>query len=89
MTAIAILVAFLAGAMAGVAVLLRAGMAIEDSGKPLAWCGPHGEHVPGGRQPGGKRRGPCAAVRTPHHQFAVPRSRGPHPCRVAAVRIAA
>jgi hypothetical protein len=35
MTAIAILVAFLAGAMAGVAVLLRVGMASEDSRKPL------------------------------------------------------
>jgi hypothetical protein len=39
MTAIAILVAFLAGAMAGIAVLLRVGMASEDSRKPLA-CQP-------------------------------------------------
>ena len=39
MTAIVILVAFLAGAAAGIAVLLRAGMASEDSGKPLA-CEP-------------------------------------------------
>ncbi len=39
MTAIAVLVAFLAGAAAGIAVLLRAGMATEDSRKPLA-CEP-------------------------------------------------
>ena len=39
MTAIAILVAFLAGAMAGIAVLLRVGMASEDSRKALA-CEP-------------------------------------------------
>ena len=39
MTAIAVLVAFLAGATAGIAVLLRAGMASEDSRKPLA-CEP-------------------------------------------------
>lgn len=39
MTVIAVLVAFLAGAMAGVAVLLRVGMASEDSRKPLA-CEP-------------------------------------------------
>jgi len=38
-TAIAVLVAFLAGAAAGIAVLLRAGMATEDSRKPLA-CEP-------------------------------------------------
>jgi len=39
MTAIAVLVAFLAGAMAGVGVLLRAGMASEDPRRPLA-CEP-------------------------------------------------
>ena len=39
MTAIAILVAFLAGAMAGVAVLMRVGMASEKPAKPLA-CEP-------------------------------------------------
>jgi hypothetical protein len=39
MTAIAVLVAFLAGAMTGIAVLLRVGMASEDSRKPLA-CEP-------------------------------------------------
>ena len=39
MTAIVILVAFVAGAMAGIAVLLRVGMASEDSRKPLA-CEP-------------------------------------------------
>jgi hypothetical protein len=39
MTAIAILVAFLAGAAAGIAVLLRVGMASEDSRRPLA-CEP-------------------------------------------------
>jgi hypothetical protein len=38
-TAIVILVAFLAGAAAGIAVLLRVGMATEDSRKPLA-CEP-------------------------------------------------
>jgi hypothetical protein len=37
MTAIVILVAFLAGATAGIAVLLRAGMATEDSRKPLVY----------------------------------------------------
>ena len=37
MTAIVILVAFLAGAAAGVAVLLRVGMASEDSRKPLLY----------------------------------------------------
>jgi hypothetical protein len=36
-TAIAILVAFLAGAAAGIAVLLRVGMASEDSRKPLVY----------------------------------------------------
>jgi len=40
MTAIAILVAFLAGAIAGVAVLLRAGMASEKSDKPLVYKPP-------------------------------------------------
>jgi len=35
MTVIAILVAFLAGAMAGIAVLLRVGMASEKSSKPF------------------------------------------------------
>ena len=39
MTAVVILVAFLAGAAAGIAVLLRVGMASEDSRKPLA-CEP-------------------------------------------------
>jgi hypothetical protein len=39
MTAIAVLVAFLAGAMAGVAVLQRVGMASEKPAKPLA-CEP-------------------------------------------------
>jgi hypothetical protein len=39
MTAIAILVAFLAGAMAGVAVLMRVGMASEKPAKPRA-CEP-------------------------------------------------
>ena len=39
MTAIAVLVAFLAGAMAGIAVLLRVGMASEAFDKPLA-CQP-------------------------------------------------
>jgi hypothetical protein len=39
MTAIAILVAFLAGAMAGVAVLMRVGIASEKPAKPLA-CEP-------------------------------------------------
>jgi hypothetical protein len=37
MTAIAILVAFLAGATAGIAVLLRVGMVSEDSRKPLVY----------------------------------------------------
>ena len=37
MTAIVILVAFLAGAAAGIAVLLRVGMASEDSRKPLVY----------------------------------------------------
>ena len=37
MTAIAVLVAFLAGAMAGIVVLLRVGMASEDSRKPLLY----------------------------------------------------
>jgi uncharacterized membrane protein len=36
-TAIVILVAFLAGAAAGIAVLLRVGMASEDSRKPLVY----------------------------------------------------
>jgi len=36
MTAIAVLVAFLAGAITGVGVLLRVGMASEDSARPLA-----------------------------------------------------
>jgi hypothetical protein len=36
-TAIAVLVAFLAGAAAGMAVLLRVGMASEDSRKPLVY----------------------------------------------------
>ena len=35
MTVIAVLVAFLTGAMAGIAVLLRVGMASEKSGKSL------------------------------------------------------
>ena len=37
MTANVILVAFLAGAAAGIAVLLRVGMATEDSRKPLVY----------------------------------------------------
>jgi hypothetical protein len=37
MTAIAILVAFLTGATAGIAVLLRVGMASEKSDKPLVY----------------------------------------------------
>ncbi len=37
MTAIAVLVSFLAGATVGIAVLLRVGMASEDSRKPLAY----------------------------------------------------
>ena len=37
MTAIVILVAFLAGATAGVAVLLRVGMASEDCREPLVY----------------------------------------------------
>ena len=37
MTAIAILLAFLAGAAAGIAVLLRVGMGSEDSRKPLVY----------------------------------------------------
>jgi hypothetical protein len=36
MTAIAVLVAFLAGAITGVGVLLRVGMASEDPARPLA-----------------------------------------------------
>jgi hypothetical protein len=39
MTAFAILVAFLAGAMAGIAVLMRVGMAGEKPAKPLG-CEP-------------------------------------------------
>jgi len=38
-TAIAVLVAFLAGAIASIGVLLRVGMASEDSARPLA-CKP-------------------------------------------------
>jgi uncharacterized membrane protein len=37
MTVIVILVAFLAGAAAGIAVLLRVGMAAEDSREPLVY----------------------------------------------------
>ena len=37
MTAIVMLVAFLAGAAAGIAMLLRVGMASEDSRKPLVY----------------------------------------------------